>query len=130
MSNFVSDRRLITERVLALLEPDYTTEQLDQCMIRWWKNIRSSGGFGLTVEGDTKFTAAGLESWNFSDGIVQNSFNAMIFGLSLDKKMVVPYYAYFSNKTKYVRVYDSRVAMIMELYGNVGEYLNTLEARK
>jgi len=130
MSKFVTDRRAITERVLSILEPEHSAERLDQCMVLWWRNIRSTGGFGLTTEGDSRFQSAGLESWEFTDGIVQNSISAAAFSASLDKKMIAPYYAYFSNKHKYLRVYDSRVATMMTLYGNVGEYLNTLEARK
>jgi hypothetical protein len=130
MIEFVTDRMLITATVLKLIKSDYTPEDLERVRVTWWKNVRPSGGFGLTFDGDQAFRQADLEHWDFDAGIVDNSLSAMSFAVAVDKKMPVPYYLYFSKRHKYLRIYDSRVAMLMGLYGNVSEYLTTLKAKR
>jgi hypothetical protein len=129
MTKFVGDRLLITARILQIVKPEYTPEDFEFARINWWKNIRGSGGFGLTPVGDSRFREAEIEYWDFDDGPVNNSMSAMAYAAAADKKMPAPYYLYFSKRHKYIRIYDSRVAMTIALYGNVSEYLKNLEDR-
>jgi hypothetical protein len=127
MTKFVGDRGLITARVLSIVKPEYTPEDLEFARINWWKNIRTGGGFGLSPVGDNRFREAELEYWDFDDGPINSTMSALGYAVWADRLIQAPYYLYFSKRHKYIRVYDSRVAVIIGLYGNVSSYLKSLE---
>jgi hypothetical protein len=130
MSKFVSDRRLIVRRILDIINPDGTDADVDLAMTTWWQNIRQTGGFQLTVYGDQQFRLAELEYYDIDCGPVQNSLSAMAFhasSIKLDKKMPAPFYLIFKDRCKYIRVYDSRVALMIAMYDDINKYLESLE---
>ena len=133
MTEFVLDRRTITERVLAQIDPEYTEAGLQTALNRWWKNIRDSGGLGLTDLGLQSFEQAQLESWTFTVTVneLKNSLGSWAFNLGLDRKMPCPYYVKFSHRSieKTIIVFDSRVASMITLYGNLKDYMLTLPVR-
>lgn len=130
MTNFVSDRRLIVERILSLIDAEHNEKDIDHAMSRWWRNIRSTGGLGLTEFGDTEFRRAELEHWDFDITEQEISKNIITFFVLLDNKMICPYFVFFKDKRKYIRIYDGRVATILILHGNIKDFLDTLDKRK
>jgi hypothetical protein len=122
-------RSEITERVLAILNPDYTADDLHDANVTWWKNIRSTGGYGLTYAGSQAFEKAEIEFQEFDEGPSGYMAN-MSLSLSLDAKMVTPYYFYSHDKRRKVKIYDGRIAMVVTLYETVGDYLKTLDNRQ
>ena len=125
---FVTDKEKIVIAVLPLI-PETEIATVDYAMKTWWKNIRNTGGLGLTRFGDQMFMSMGLEHWEFDIGEASMLGNIGA-AITLDRRMVCPYYFYSDKKRKRVRLYDSRVAMIVALSGDFTSYLNTLEERK
>jgi len=127
MTNFVRDRRLIVKRVLDIIKPDNTEQDVVEAMIAWWQNIRRTGGLRLTARGDEQFRLADLEYHQFDAGPHNNFLSAKDLSFRLDKKMPAPFYLFFHSSRKYVRVYDSRIALVMALYDDFNAYLDSLE---
>ena len=123
------DRSVITEKVLSILNPEYTVDDLHNANVTWWKNIRSTGGYGLTYAGSQAFEKAEIEFQEFDEG-PSSYMSMMSMSLALDAKMVTPYYFYSHEKRRQVKIYDGRVAMIITLYETVGDYLKTLDKRR
>jgi hypothetical protein len=121
---FVSDRREIIKRVLST---DDTTV-IDTAMKSWWQNIRSTGGLGLTERGDEQFRLANLQYYDY-DYAIANYASSVRLAVQLDNKMITPYYLHYKNKYSYVRIYDGRIAVMIELYGNINNYIDTLLTR-
>lgn len=121
MISFITDKEEITRKVIPLIDSTEISD-FDYAMKTWWVNIRSTGGLCLTTLGDKMFKQAKIEHYDLIAGWA--SFNGnMAAALILDRKMPCPYYLYFSNKQKFVRVYDSRVAMMIALQGGVEKFL-------
>ena len=54
--------------------------------------------------------------------------------LELNKKIKCPYYIVVKQEGKdsqpYIRLYDSKIAMLVELYGDMVSYLNSIQTRR
>ena len=125
---FITDKEKIVSAVLPLL-PATEIATAEYAMKTWWTNIRSTGGLGLTRHGMDMFDAAGIESHEFEMGH-SSSMGNLATSLVLNKYMQCPHYFYSSNKRRYVKVYDSRIAMLILLCGDVHEYLTRLQNNK
>jgi hypothetical protein len=119
MISYVTNKEEITRKILPLIDSTEISD-FDYAMKTWWVNIRNTGGLCLTALGDKVFRQAKIEcydlifSWtNFNNSSV----------LKLDRKMPCPYHLYVSNKQNFVRVYDSRVAMMIALQGGIEHFL-------
>lgn len=122
---FVSDRREIIKLVLSTDD----AEVIDSAMKSWWQNIRSTGGLGLTERGDEQFRLANLEYYDYEYAIPDYASSVRL-AVKLDSKMITPYYLHYKNsKSSYVRIYDGRVAVMIALYGNIHNYIDTLLTR-
>jgi hypothetical protein len=129
MSAFVVNREKITRAVLKTINPEYTESDFETALYRWWKNPRSTGGLRLTDEGNRNFVLADIENHEFDGGEAYYE-GYMKFELMLDRRMICPYHLIYQNKRKYIRVYDSRVTMMIMLYDNFDDYLKNLDNRK
>ena len=126
-----SHKRFITEAVLAqLYNGDY---KFDDVVFKWWMTGRGDG-LRLTDLGDTTFRLAGIEFYDCPAGKIQPG-SWYSFLIELNKKIKCPYYLNvnkFENKKAepYIRLYDSKVAMMMTLYGDIESYLESIKVRK
>jgi hypothetical protein len=128
MLKLVTDKEEIVRTLLPFV-PDTEISDFDYVMKTWWKNIRDTGGLGLTYYGDTVFKKMGLETYEFDFG--PNSYFGGIGSLlMLDKYMPCPYYFHLSNKRKYLRIYDGRIATMIMLTGDVYEYIDRIKKRQ
>jgi hypothetical protein len=128
MLELMTDKAQIVQVLLPLV-PENEISEFDYCMKTWWKNIRSTGGLGLTVYGDTIFKMMGLETYEFDLG--SNSYFGGIGSLlMLDKYMPCPYYFQLRDRKKYLRIYDGRVATMIMLNGSVIEYIEKIKNRQ
>jgi hypothetical protein len=124
----MTDRPVITETVLALIQPEYTQEDVHKAEATWWTSWTTAhrrGGFGLTELGNSKFVLAELESYTFHLDKAMPSL--LVYALEIDRKMICPYFLRYIKQDRYITVYDSRVAVTIQLHGNFSSYLNNLE---
>lgn len=119
-------REQVTATVLKIIEPDYTDVDFHKAMGLWWQNIRTSGGYGLTVAGAKAFENAQISYQEFEAAASPLS---VVFAMELDKKMLVPYHRYNNKGTQRVKIYDGRVSMIIVLYESIDTYLEGLSPR-
>ena len=125
---YFPDRTSITKKILSLVNPDYTEDDLHQAMVTWWQNIRTTGGFGLTYAGSQAFEKAEIEFQEFDNGMSSHMGNTGL-SIGLDRKMTTPYYFYSTDRRQKIKIYDPRIAMLVTLHESVGSYLHTLEQR-
>jgi hypothetical protein len=122
------DKAEIVRTLLPLL-PETEISDFDYAMKTWWKNIRNTGGLGLTTYGDSIFQKLWLESYEF--GLGQNSyFGGIGTALQLDRYMPCPYYLHLNDRKKHLRIYDGRVATMIMLTGDVFEYIDKIKKRQ
>ena len=125
----MSDRKpvkyLITEAILLLLPA--LAEPIDCIVSDWWMTGRHDG-LRLTDTGDACFREAEIEYFEFpfSKLKVGSWFN---FIVEINRKIKCPYYLHYTKGTQSVRIYDSKIAMMMTLYGDIRLYLDSLPER-
>jgi len=123
----------ITKILVDILEIDISQPKnsLDDLTFKWWATGRTGSGLRLTEEGNKAFTDAEIEFFEFplfkkgTDNMKANEFKT--FTLRLGKRLNCPFYIGIKNTkvaSAYIRVYDSKIAMMIELYGSFTEYLN------
>jgi len=133
MSAIKSLKHRITETVLAEIPKShriYHELPIEDVIFKWWITGRQNG-LRLTDEGVTAFQLAGIAFYDYD--FTQDGKSYHSFVLELNKKIQCPYYLGVNKNDKskafYIRVYDSRVAMMLGLYGNLKEYLQSIQIR-
>ena len=128
-------KETITEVVLAQLPDSLIQEKnssVDKLLFKWWMTGRQDG-LRLTDVGDLAFRTAEIEFYQYELKIQpETQYHAYI--LELNKKIKCPYYMGVNKDGKkskpFIRFYDSKIAMMVSLYGNVNEYLDSIKVRK
>lgn len=129
MTKFVTDKNAITGKILGLIKPDYTADELRNANLTWWANIRSTGGLGLTARGYAAFTAAAIDCWEFKP----TQAGYLVWPktvLKLDTYLHSPYYIALSGSGSHIKIYDGRIASLIHLYGGLENYLSKLETKR
>lgn len=131
MSDRKSQKKIITEAVLA--ELPFTDKPIDKIMFEWWMSGNSGDGLRLTPMGDTAFREAKIEFYQSDIKLLGSSYYG--FMVELSKKIKCPYFLgaekIEGEKSKpYIRLYDSKIAMMMALYGDIRSYLDSIKVRK
>lgn len=139
MTNPKLTKTKITEAVLKELPEKFRVElnqTTDNLLVKWWATGRQDG-LRLTELGDMHFRTAEIEFYDFNleTDIKRNHAQEWhLFLLECNRKIKCPYYLGV-NKTKdkkipYIRFYDSKIAMLVELYGSLKDYLNSIKDKK
>lgn len=122
-------KEVITKTVIEQLPDNLWV--YDDAMKKWWMTVRSDRGLRLTDIGDMCFRHAEIEYYEYDLKISkEQSLHATI--LELSKKIKCPYYLGAKKDSKvqpYIRLYDSRVAVMVSLYGNIMDYLKSIKER-
>lgn len=133
MTNHKSFKLQITEAVLKEIPTSYRLYHelpIDTLMFKWWFTGRQEG-LRLTDEGVTAFQLAEIEFYDCEFKQEGNSYHSFI--IELNKKIKCPYYIGVNKKEKskqcYIRLYDSKIAMLINLYGTLQDYLNSIKVR-
>lgn len=128
-----SIKQQITEAVLAEIPKShriYHELPIEDVIFKWWVTGRQDG-LRLTDEGLTAFQLADIEFYDYEFRQDGQSYHSFI--LELNKKIKCPYYLGVNKKDKsksfYIRLYDSKIAMVLSLYGNLKEYLESINLR-
>lgn len=120
----------ITQTVLDQLDSNIWS--FDNAMKKWWQNPRRDGGLRLTQTGDLEFRYAKMEYTDHPFTYINISYYSFV--LDLDRKIKCPYYVDVSKSSTgnkpYIRLYDSRIAIMLTLYGDLTSYLNSIKVRK
>lgn len=109
---------------------------VDKILSRWWATGRQDG-LRLTDYGDLNFRMAEIEFYEFSlEKDIKNNPRQEwhLFLLECNKKIKCPYYLGVNTidkkKIPYIRFYDSKIAMMVQLYGSLRDYLNSLKDKR
>ena len=136
----MSSRKEILTRIILDQLPSHSIFKdipEEKTLMRWWITGRSSNNLRLTEEGKQAFDLAEIEYFDFPFYTDQeykdlkNSKNNLWSGSKLTiklKKIDCPFYIGLKTahkKSAYIRVYDSKTATIINLYGSVLEFLES-----
>jgi hypothetical protein len=122
----VRDKKKLTEELINLL-PEEDRADTTTITHAWWFNTRRNGGMRLTATGYQAFTKQ-LELEHYS----YNIDNPLLFNqktiLKLDRKMQMPYYiSAVKGIPKQIVFFGSREALMVNLYGNLQQFLDNYE---
>jgi hypothetical protein len=134
MTKHNSSKYRITEAVLKEIPKShriYHELPFEDVIFKWWFTGRQNG-LRLTDEGVTAFQLADIEFYDIVFKQDGQSYHSFV--LELNKKINCPYYIGVNRKDKenksfYIRLYDSKIAMMLELYGNLQEYLDSIKVK-
>lgn len=119
----------ITRVVLDQLADDVLT--FEYAMKHWWQNPRRDGAMRLTQSGDLSFRMAKIEHHDHPCVTKQKSYYQFVIELS--KKIKCPYYIDVTQGEKghkpFIRLYDDRISMMLNLYGDLDSYLKSVRTR-
>ena len=134
MSERKSHKLIITEAVLAELPNNQQVDSTaDGLMMRLWMSGRQDG-LRLTEYGDFIFRMAEIEYYQ-SVFKLREGTSEHAYVMEINKKIKCPFYLGVNKiegkkKQPYIRLYDSKIAMMIELYGDIVSYLDSIKVRK
>ena len=134
MSERKSHKLILTEAVLAELPNNQQVDSTaDGLMMRIWMSGRQDG-LRLTEYGDFIFRMAEIEYYQ-SDFKLREGTSEHAYVMEINKKIKCPFYLGVNKiegkkKQPYIRLYDSKIAMMIELYGDIVSYLDSVKVRK
>ena len=134
MTSVKSHKLIITEAVLSELPHNHTVDSTaDGLMMRIWMSGRQDG-LRLTEYGDFIFRMAEIEYYQ-SDFKLRQGTSEHAYVMEINKKIKCPFYLGVNKiegkkKQPYIRLYDSKIAMMIELYGDIVSYLDSIKVRK
>lgn len=107
---------------------------IDKLYTKWWITGRSSQGLRLSDEGKNAFDLAEIEYYEyplFDNKNQTGNIKMASFTINLGKKVKCPFYIGLKTnqaKSAYIRLYDSKVAMMVSLYGSFYDFFNSTKA--
>jgi len=128
-----SYKEIVTEAVVNQLPTGFEISKED-AMKTWWFTSTSSDVLRLNPVGDTAFRIAQIEFYQYEfTPKTEDTYHGYM--IDLGKKMRCPYFLGVNKvegkKSKpYIRLYDSKIAMMVSLYGNLDSYLKSIKVRK
>jgi hypothetical protein len=125
-------KELITQSVIKELN-DNSIWNYQDAMKKWWMVTRPDGGYRLTDQGDLAFRYAKIEFYNY-DFKLDSNMGWNIYLLEMNNKLKCPYYIGVNkvedSKKPFIRLYDSKIAMLVGLYGNINTYLKSIKVER
>lgn len=121
----------ITEAVLDQLSVPKIT--YDKAIKNWWFTQPSSNNLRLTIVGDQAFRDAEIEFFDLPISIDHSTYYSFI--TQCGRKLKCPYYIGVNKvenekKSPFIRLYDSKIAVLMSLYGDIHSYLDSIKERQ
>lgn len=124
-----SYKETITEIVIKQLPVGFEQTK-EEAMTTWWFTGPHSDVLRLSERGDMHFRVAEIEFYQYEfTPKAESSYHSYM--IDLGKKMRCPYYLGVNKvegkKNKpYIRLYDSKIAMMLSLYGDLDSYLKSV----
>lgn len=127
----------LTAAIYDLLPSDKKLHlSIEKLVFKWFVTGRMGDGLRLTPEGMQAFDSTDIEYFEypfFKEGKnVRNyeNFNIHEFTLKVGKLVKCPFYLGATDKVAYIKVYDSKIAMMISLYGgNLLDYIEAMEKK-
>jgi hypothetical protein len=113
----------ITEKIIKEIPKEtnpFLERDIDKIIFAWWFTSNNSG-LRLTDLGFKAFTLANIVYYEF-DFVIRKSWNQTI--LEYSKKLKCPYYITANKK---IYIYDDEIAVLINLYGSVFEYIDSIK---
>lgn len=124
----MNEKKRITEIVYNICKDKLDKDiNLNNLYFDWWMTRRSGDGLRLSEKGLQAFALAEIAYYDFHYK-VENKQNFQSLALKFNKKIKCPFYLGFKNKSyqsAYIRLYDSRIATLVSLYGSIEEYIDS-----
>lgn len=124
MNNF--DKVKITEIIYNQLKDKLSSDTtVDKLLRIYWYTGKSSSNLRLTEEGKFAFDLLNIEFYEYPLKLEKQQFIPYV--TSIGKKLKSPFYVGLKNqmyKSAYIRIYDSKIAMLVNLYGSFADYIN------
>jgi hypothetical protein len=127
-------KEVVTQAVIKQLPENLRDLTLDEALRRYWQTGSRGEGLRLTETGDMMFRVAEIEFYQYSFGIKKaEGWHGYI--LELNKKLKCPYFLGVNKiegkkSEPYIRLYDSKIAMMVSLYGDIHSYIDSIKVRK
>lgn len=104
----------------------------DKLLFQWFLTSRNSDGLRLSDDGKKAFYLAEIAHYEFPVELL-NVFPAWSnFNFMLCKKLHCPFHISVdgrpNSRNATIKIYDSKVAMLITLYGGINEYLESITA--
>jgi hypothetical protein len=127
MTNLTYKER-ITQTVIDSLDDSSLT--LENAIKSWWTNPMRDRAMRLSSVGDANFRFAKLVYHDHTFNTQTKSYYQFL--LELSHKIKCPYYidVNIENKQPYIRLYDDRISMMLNLYGDLDSYLQSIKVRR
>lgn len=120
---------LVLSQLPIELKGKYENVSIDKIIFDWWQTGRSSSNLRLSEQGMQVFLSSTISHYDFP--ISKEKINSTQYDIlvkKLTKKLACPYYlGVKTNKELFIRLYDSKVAMLINLYGDLHEYLESVK---
>jgi hypothetical protein len=101
------------------------TTSLENAQIEWWHDARPESNWRLSWVGFVDLVdALELETWEFD---FEKSDISLSMLLKLARNMTTPYYIVDNRKHTKIWVLDSRVAVMINLYGTPERWITNLK---
>ena len=129
----MSDRKKVKYTITRLVMDQLpsTNVPIETRISDWWFT-KSGDSLRLTPQGDFKFREAQIEFFDLPVKI--NKTNWYKFLTDCNKKIKCPYYFSVNknveSKEPFIRLYDSKIAMMLALYGDIESYLESVRIRQ
>ena len=129
----MSDRKKVKYTITRLVMDQLpsTNVPIETRISDWWFT-KSGDSLRLTPQGDFQFREAQIEFFDLPVKI--NKTNWYKFLTDCNKKIKCPYYFSVNknveSKEPFIRLYDSKIAMMLSLYGDIESYLESVRIRQ
>jgi hypothetical protein len=132
-----SKKYQLTEAIHDLLPSDKKYKiPIEKVVFKWFVTGRMGDGLRLTPEGMQAFDSTDIEYFDYPffkeklNARDYEGFNIHEFTLKLGKLIKCPFYLGVTDKAAYIKVYDSKIAMMISLYGgNLLDYIEAMEKK-
>jgi hypothetical protein len=129
----MSDRKklkyTITKAVMDQLP--YNNTPIESHISDWWFT-KSGDSLRLTPRGDFNFREANIEFFDLPVKVKKTNWYKFLS--ECNKKIKCPYYFSVNkdveSKEPFIRLYDSKIAMMLALYGDIESYLESVRTRQ
>lgn len=129
-----SYKEQITTKVIEQLPEAMRMFTVEECVRRWWQTGSSGTSLRLSEMGDTMFRIADIEfyQYDFNVKLVEGHHGYI---LDMSKKLKCPYFIGVTRtpgkkNQPYIRLYDSKIAMMISLYGDIDTYIKSINLPK